>query len=702
VVDIRQSVRQRGIGLHGRAIVSGWIVYTAGLDLDPMTVQPVKYDKRREGENMHKTHVGLLIALALILLPGGLWAEENESTTRLDEVVVIGTRTPHAVKDSPVETVLITREDIEQSNAQTVSDLVKTVPGFSVGGNDDIFGGASSRARLRGLSFNNGYGLILIDGQRIHGSSQSGAHGEYAVGLNQIPVSMIERIEIVKGPSSVLYGSDAMAGVINIITKKVPDKATAGAGVKYGWYKVSKGKNYYTDAVTSPTDYGSNRYTRTAYAYTGSKINEDMGFLIHYSHEDSEGTSLSPYENNRDSVMGKLDVDFTDTAKGWLKGELSNFKREDTSGPEEDSYRIAAGFDYTLSPSHQFIFKGYHYVDDFSTSTRSGDIGFDQAELQYTWHAPANHVVTSGIEFQRQSIDYIMDNSSSGTTTRTTVVEDVDTFSIFLQDEWTLFEKLVLVPGIRYDDHSTFGDSFNPKLSAMYRLTEGTTLRASVGKSFKSPTIRQLYYDVPFYHSPFWISSNPDLEPEESIGYSLSIEHTMLDDRLITSLAYFRNDVDNMVVTDRTGQTYEGADLYIYENVEEAMVQGIEVTAQFYLNDNCSVLFGYTYTDSEDESTGNELTYTPTHSFTITPAYEYVPWGLGISGTLQYNSDQYTDDDNTRVQDAHVVVDGKLFKRVGQVSKLTLEVDNIFDSDKGNDRYQRTGRTITLGLDMEF
>jgi len=702
VVDIRQSVRQRGIGLHGRAIVSGWIVYTAGLDLDPMTVQPVKYDKRREGENMHKTHVGLLIALALILLPGGLWAEENESTTRLDEVVVIGTRTPHAVKDSPVETVLITREDIEQSNAQTVSDLIKTVPGFSVGGNDDIFGGASSRARLRGLSFNNGYGLILIDGQRIHGSSQSGAHGEYAVGLNQIPVSMIERIEIVKGPSSVLYGSDAMAGVINIITKKVPDKATAGAGVKYGWYKVSKVKNYYTNAVTTPTDYGSNRYTRTAYAYTGSKINEDMGFLIHYSHEDSEGTSLSPYENNRDSVMGKLDVDFTDTAKGWLKGELSNFKREDTSGPEEDSYRIAAGFDYTLSPSHQFIFKGYHYVDDFSTSTRSGDIGFDQAELQYTWHAPANHVVTSGIEFQRQSIDYIMDNSSSGTTTRTTVVEDVDTFSIFLQDEWTLFEKLVLVPGIRYDDHSTFGDSFNPKLSAMYRLTESTTLRASVGKSFKSPTIRQLYYDVPFYHSPFWISSNPDLEPEESIGYSLSIEHTMLDDRLITSLAYFRNDVDNMVVTDRTGQTYEGADLYIYENVEEAMVQGIEVTAQFYLNDNCSVLFGYTYTDSEDESTGNELTYTPTHSFTITPAYEYVPWGLGISGTLQYNSDQYTDDDNTRVQDAHVVVDGKLFKRVGQVSKLTLEVDNIFDSDKGNDRYQRTGRTITLGLDMEF
>lgn len=182
----------------------------------------------------------------------------------------------------------------------------------------------------------------------------------------------------------------------------------------------------------------------------------------------------------------------------------------------------------------------------------------------------------------------------------------------------------------------------------------------------------------------------------------MSIEQSLLDDKLIAGLAYFRNDVDNMVVTDRTGQTYEGADLYIYENIDKAMTQGIEVTAQYYLNDNCSVLFGYTYTDSEDESTGNDLTYTPDHSFSITPAYEYIPWGLGVSGIVEYNSDQYTDSDNTRVQKAHVVVDGKVFKRVGKVSKLTLEVDNIFDSDKGDDRYQRTGRTITLCLDMSF
>lgn len=654
---------------------------------------------------MHWKKIGLVLTLTLALLPGGVWAEETEkaeTATKLDEMVVTGTRTPHTLKDAPVETVVINREDIEQSNAQTVSDLVKTIPGLSAQGVDNIFGSASSRVRLRGLSFNNGYGLILIDGQRMHASSASGAHGEYAVGLNQIPISMIERIEVIKGPSSVLYGSDAMAGVINIITRKVPDKATSGAGAQYGWYKVKEGLDYYTDAVVTPTDEGKTRNTRTAYAYTGNKINDSAGFLISYSHEDSEGTGSTPYDYNRDAAMGKVDVLLTDMASGWIKGEISNYKRTSTSITEEDDYRIAAGMDFDFSQNHKLMLKGYHYLDDFSTSSRGGHIGYDQGELQYTWYTHAGHVLTAGTEFQRQTIDYTMNNSSSGVTTTTTVLEDVDTFSAYLQDEWTLFSKLTLVPGVRYDHHSTFGDSFNPKLNVMYKVLANTSLRASVGKSFKSPTIRQLYYDVPYWHSPFWVASNPDLEPEKSIGYSVGIEQWLFDNRGMINVTGFRNDINDMVVTDSTGQTYEGSPLYIYENVDKATVQGVEVAAQFYPTDNFSVMAGYTYTDSEDNESGLALTYTPNHEFTLSPAYEYEPWGLGASGTLVYASEQYTDDANTRTQDAHTVVDGKVFKRLSKVSKITLEVSNIFDADFGDERNVRAGRIIMLGLDMEF
>ncbi|BBO82299.1 TonB-dependent receptor [Desulfosarcina ovata subsp. sediminis] len=649
--------------------------------------------------------IGVLLTMLSMFLPGGVWAEDSETAepvTKLDQIVVTGTRTAHALKDAPVETTLITREDIEQSNAQTVSDLLKTIPGLSIGRSNDLVGAASSSATMRGLSFNEGYGLILIDGQRVQGSTQSGGHGEYAIGLNQIPVSMIERIEIVKGPSSVLYGSDAMAGVINIITRKIPSKATSGASAKYGWYKM---KDQVRDGVVSkPSDDGHHRNTRAFNAYTGNKINDRMGFLLNYSHEYSERNSSSPYDCVRDSGMGKFDVVFSDKVSAWVKGEISAFSRESDPDRTEDSYRISVGMDFDPSENHRLMFKGYHYLDDFSSSSSSGQMGYDQGELQYTWYTGAGHVLTAGTEFQRQGLDYSMTSTSSETsvTTKTTVDEDVDTFSVYLQDEWTLFKKLVLVPGVRYDDHSTFGGSFNPKLNVLYHLRENTSLRASVGKAFKSPTIRQLYYDEPWKHGSYYIMSNPDLDPEESIGYSAGIEQWLFDNKGMINVTYFRNEIDDMVLRYSTGELYQGCDLRTFKNVDEAMTQGVEVTVQFYPTDSFSLTAGYAFTDSEDKSTGNELTYTPEHAFTISPAYEYTPWGLGASGTLEYASDQYTDTDNTTIQEAHTVVDVKIFKRLSKQSKLTFEVDNVFDSDNGYERSYSVGRSFTLGIDMTF
>lgn len=631
---------------------------------------------------------------------GGLEAPASQ----LDAIVVTGTRTPHSLKDVPVETVLITREDIERSNAQTVGDLIKTIPGLAASGIDDVFGSGSSRVRLRGLSFNDGYGLILIDGQRIHGSGQSGAHGEYAVGLNQIPVSMIERIEVVKGPGSVLYGSDAMTGVINVITRKGPKQATGAAGAAYGWYEVKD--RIYNGAEQKPSDEGKHRTISEAYAQFGDRPHERLGYLLNYAYESGESTGQDPIESKRHSVMAKADVKLNDHMDLWVKGEASAFEREGTSPSQEDSFRVAAGWSWQPSDQHFLQLKGYHYVDDFeassSNSNRQGDIGYDQMELQYTWYATGYQAITAGAEFQRQGIDYIINNTSGGLATRTTVCEDVDTWSLYLQDELTFFGNLTIVPGIRYDHHSTFGDSVNPKLSLMYRPWESTTLRGSVGKAFKSPTIRQLYYDVPFYHGPFWIRSNPDLEPEESIGYSLGVEQWLLADRLVLSATYFRNDIDDMVVSETSDETYNGQELRVYRNVEEAMTQGVEVMARLSLGEEFSLAAAYTFTDSENKESGNDLTYTPQHEFSLSPAYEFEPWGLGGSATLAYFSKQYTDAANTTKVDDHCVLDARLYKRLGERATLSLEADNVFDSDKGDETSFRAGRTITLKMDLTF
>jgi outer membrane receptor for ferrienterochelin and colicins len=628
-------------------------------------------------------------------------APEKETMTVMEEIVVTATKTPHTLEDVPVETLVVSRDDIEQSNAQNVMDVLKTIPGIQTAVHDDIFGTYTWRASLRGLNFNDGYGLILVDGQRVMGCGQSGGMGEYGIGLNQIPVEMIERIEVVKGPGSALYGSDAIAGVINIITRKSPDKPTGKAGVSYGWYKVKeKVKN---GVVQKPSDDGENRNLSQAYVSFGDRPLEKLGYLIHYDYESADDIREDPIQSDRHSLMAKLDLAASDNLDLFLKGEGSAYEKTDNR--EEDSYRLSAGLDWRQDDDHVLAVKGYTYTWDFvhgypgyNYGYKHGDIGFDQAEVQYTWYAGDWNTLVAGGEVQEQSIDYSIENSDGSLIN---VQENVTTYSLYGQDEITLFDDLTLVAGLRYDDHSTFGSRVNPKLSLMYSLSEDTVFRASAGQAFKSPTIRQLYYSSPYLHGSYYAQSNPELDPETATGYSASLEQWFLGRSLMLNLGLFRNEVDDMVIREDTGTLYNGLPLLVYRNVEEAVTHGVELLARLERRD-FSLTATYTYTDSENKDTGKELTYVPHHSFSLVPAYEWSQWNLGISSTLAYTGKQYTDADNTARIDAHTVVDAKIYKELSSKARISLEVDNIFDSDKGDEGNFRAGRTLLAKLDVFF
>jgi len=656
--------------------------------------------------------ISTIVAVIVVVLTASIaFAGDDEAekkgTTRLKDIVVTGTRTPHALKDVPVETVLINREDIEKTNAQNAMDVLKNIPGIDASVHDDVFGTYTWRAKLRGLNFNDGYGLILIDGQRAMGCGQSGGMGEYGTGLNQIPVDMIERIEVVKGPSSALYGSDAMAGVINIITKKTPKKATGSAGVSYGWYKVKEKENNGT--ITKPSDDGNSRNISTTYVSYGDRISDGLGYLLHYNHDSAEDIRDDPIKSYRHSFMGKLDGELSDSVDFYLKYELSDYEKADSR--EEESYRVSAGIDFRPTDNHFFSLKGYTYTWDFTHGYpgntygyKRGDVGYDQGEIQYTWYSSEWNALTVGGEVQKQGIDYVIDNYDAvGNYTGTVnVVENVNTSSLYVQDEVTLFKDFTLVGGFRYDDHSTFGSEVNPKLSLMYKFSEDTTLRASAGKAFKSPTIRQLYYDTPYRHGNYYNQSNPNLKPEKAIGYSASIEQWLFDQSIMINLGYFRNDVEDMVVSEDTGTMYDGLPLREYRNVEEAWTQGLELLCRTYLTEEFAASLSYTYTDSENKEIGKELTYTPKHVFSISPAYELEKYGLGTSATISYIGKQYTNSDNTAQIDEHTVVDAKIYKNLSDKAKLSFEADNIFDSDKGDEGNFRTGRTFTVKLGVSF
>jgi len=641
----------------------------------------------------------LPIILAFFLTGSNSVAWTDEPVPTLDEIVVTGTRTPHTLQDVPVETVVITREDIERTNAQNIMDVLNDIPGIHTANHDDIFGTYTYVAKMRGLDFNSGYGLILIDGQRSMGCGQSGGMGEYGMGLNQIPVDMIERIEVVKGPGSALYGSDAMTGVINIITKKAPKEATGWAGGTYGWYDVKR-----ENSDGSEEEAGGSRNLSQAYISYGDRISGRIGYILHYNYESADDITDEPLNSDRNSFLGKLDAELSESVDLFLKCELSDYKKTDNR--DEDSYRLLAGIDLRLNEDHLLSLKGYTYNWDFthgypgySYGYKHGDVSYNQAEIQYTWYATDWGLLTAGGEVQEQGIDYIIENDDGSVVG---VDEDVKTSSLYIQDEIILFNALTLVGGARYDDHSTFGNEVNPKFSLMYNLFEDTTFRASVGRSFKSPTIRQLYYSTPYRHGSYYAQSNPDLNPEKSIGYSASIEQWLFNRSIMINLGYFRNNVDDMVVIEDTGTLYNGLPLMLYKNVEKAWTQGIEFMCKTDLSDTFSASLSYTYTETENEETEKDLTYVPKHSASFSPAYEWEKYGLGLSATLSCIGKQYTNSSNTEHIDAATVLDAKICKHLFEKAKLSFEADNIFDFDEGREGRYHAGRAFAFKLDVTF
>ena len=641
----------------------------------------------------------VLIILSLIFVLSASNVFADTQINRLDDIVITGTKTPHTLQTVPVETIVITKEDIEKKNSQNVMDLLKDIPGIQTAFHNDVFGTYTWVAKMRGLDFNSGSALILVDGQRTMGCGQSGGMGEYGVGINQIPVEMIDRIEIVKGPGSALYGSDAMAGVVNIITKKVPKKATVSAGVAYGWYDVKR-----ENIDGSEEDANGSRNLSKNYVSYGDRITDNVGYFLHYNYESADDINEDPLKSLKHSFFGKLDAKINNKTDISLKAELSDYEKDDSR--EEDSYRFSAVVDFWLSQNHSFSLKGYTYNWDFihgspgySYGYKYGDVGYNQAELQYTWDINEANTLVIGGETQLQGIDYTIENSDGSVVT---VSEDVRISSLYIQDEAVLFDKFTLVGGVRYDNHSTFGSEVNPKLSLMYQPQDTTTIRASFGTSFKSPTIRQLYYNIPYRHGSWYAQSNSDLKPETAFGYNVSIEQWLMDQKIMVDLGFFRNEIDDMVISEDTGTLYNGLTLKRYKNIEKAVTQGIEVLCKAYLTDGLTTSFSYTYTDTENEETGKYLTYTSRHSASFSPSYDWDKYGAGISARLSYNSKQYTDTGNTQQIDAGATLDAKIYKQLSKMAKLSFEADDVFDSAPAREGRFHAGRTFTIKLDFKF
>ncbi len=641
----------------------------------------------------------------MLLSPVCGFVAASDALVRLGEVVVTATRTPHPIAEVPVETLVIDRAEIERSGARALPQLLRSVPGAAATNLDDVIGSDNLRLTLRGLQLNEGYGLILVDGRRVHGGM--GAHGDYGISLNQIPLAMIERVEIVKGAGSALYGADAMAGVIHLITRRPESGAGGSASVSVGRYGMTK-----RQGVAANDRHRESLLVNASY---GVALGEATDAMVMLAREQDEGNGQDAQRTWRDSLGARLTHRLSEAWRAELQLDVAHARRKAHDAPARfdrkyDDWRGVVALD-GRSGHHQLRVSASRFNQDFVTGFagfahgyRYGDVGIDQLEAIYTRFGETQWL-TVGAELQRQRLDYLFKNYPTAQPVETVNVKrNIDTASLYAQNEiFLLDERLTLVPGVRLENHSRYGTSVSPRLAASLLTERAGTWRASLGTAFKSPTIRQLYYDAPFRHGSNYDESNPDLKAEKALNLNLGWERRWHPGSLWTAVTLHHTRLRDKVVRSDTGRTIDGLPVLSYANLERARITGAELSLRAGAATGFALGASAAWTRARDADTGNRLPWVPETTLTLTPSYVLASGRGGAQLSVSTYGRQYRNATNTQSNPSHSVADLSFWHALGTHARASLEINNLTHSSKGErETTWRTGRSISATLSAQF
>jgi iron complex outermembrane receptor protein/outer membrane receptor for ferrienterochelin and colicins len=665
----------------------------------------------------------LIVCAALVLFLSGfspLAAEEAPGSQVFDlgQVVVVDQDNEYAGKITTTE--VVTAEDIRLQGAQTAAEALDLIPGV------DVQTGKKGESSLKLRGFEQRDIKFLIDGV------PSGISYDRSLDLSQIPVDAISEIRVIKGAASVLYGPNAMGGVINIITKKggkTPyTKLTASFGqnatrnyvVNHG---ASKGKfNYWiTGSIRESDGFElSDRFDpNNPTTGTSSEYNEDGDTRdLSYYDKMSFNTKLG-YEFDADSKL-YLSFNYIDDEKGCPTegGGRANYPRYwEYSEWKQWHVNLVGEHDLTdlLSVKARVYYQDYtNTIDDLNWDNLSGPnyrLGrwFDESVYDdYTVGGEIQGYLDFGdASLIRIGITYMKDNHKSQDYWDDTGYEDeeeyeADTYSFGIEDQIKFFEKLTFTAGVSYDvndpvkayDNSDRDktDVWNPQAGIGYDISEVLSVYGSVGKKTRFPTLSELYSDL--------AGGNSELEAQETIAYEIGGK-AKLGTMTTFSLAAFINDVENRIVKSDDG----------YENVGESDISGVEAQVRFMTPWNLDLGMAYTYMEGTDKDSADadetDAEYLPEHKLTADARYFF---DFGLTATLQtiYTGEQieYDSNDDKREIGNFILVNAKLNQRFDLTEKIStdlfLELKNIFDENYEEGSGPTPGRSFLAGISFTF
>jgi len=671
-----------------------------------------------------------------------LYFELEDDMLNLDQVVVTGTRTQHYVKDVPVRTEVITAKSIENKNASNIYEVLEGTPGIRVEQQCQYCN--FSMIRMQGLGSENTQ--VLINGQPIY----SGLAGVY--GLQQMGTDDVDRVEITKGAGSALYGSGAIAGAINIITKEPSFVPEISAGAQFGSY----GTNKYTAYSSLRNEKGNIGLTINAQKQTGDAIDQTCEGTSKSAVDHKDGISDRVASNLNNAGFG-LYVNglFSENDKLILRGRYIYEKRE--GGTMDDDYYKNPFTDgtenittdrYETELSYTTMFKdaselnfSLAYASHDRTATNDTYLGdymathndntpdvrnmrpylADENSLTGTLtygKQLGNHHLLIGAQGFYDKLDesgmyVVVDEESSyyGTSYKSNSNKSAHEFGFFIQDEWNVTDKFTAVPGVRFDIHHSEEDydanktvftsafpeskfdenSFSPRLALKYEISHRVTLRANVGTGFRAPYGFSEDLHLCSGSPRVWKSS--DLDPEKSISYNLSADYYGSKVRVSANL--FRTDLKDKIAFADADKTVAslGYD-YQWENIDDAFVQGIELSVMADVTRNLGLGVDFTYNQGEYdhvrddwkgtqyESDSKYISRFPTVTGNIKLEYSPKDWIFTAEGNYQGKMyiDYCSEDESAskiKETDAYMLFNLKVARQIGCV-KLYAGGKNIF------------------------
>lgn len=653
----------------------------------------------------------LIACVCAALLQGNVLAAEIATTEEiseydLGEVLVTATRTKLAEEKVPMANEVITAEDIKNSGATNVREALRKALNVDVQETSMV----GNKVQIRGMSTN--HTLILIDGQRMAGENTSATMNVYD--LNRVNLNDVERIEIIRGTSSSLYGSDAMGGVINIITKKATEASTAvgafaGSKENGGYFNYSsgqQGKNAFkiggnfTKERRRMEDGSSNMY--------GPKNYLNLGY--DYVFDDNRGL-----EFKADFIKEELTADADATATALATKERYNNTRSSYS---VNYYGHFDKNDYNLRASYSSLKKDNNIITGTSYSDWD-DQNYDvfTVEGKNSYQINEKNLLTYGGEFNKTGYESTRmgaggDGAYSSTKygiTKDASHKNMDTFAVYVQDEYQTTDDLFLIPSVRYDHHNSFGGEISPKIGATYELSEGLRIKANYGLGYRAPTAFELYsqMDRTMGRMRVQVLGNPNLDPEKSTSFDFGIEGER--GKSSGKISYFHSEVNDLITTGAQTMIPGTTGMIIrteYENIDKAKLNGIEGQYIYDFDKHWSAKTTYTYLEATDESDGSRLDGRAKHNGTIELTYTNAKenplvatlWNRWYKDYL-YNSNNYT------YQTVNFVVNKQVNSWVGKQMSAYAGIDNIFDKEFTQDTthtYAIDGRMWKIGVELKL